>query len=286
MIIENHKISDIYPQVPDHGAYITTYFMNRSNEINFGKRPAIVIFPGGAYWFTSDREADPVAMKYVSAGYQAVVVRYTCVNFGDGYAPYPQQLLEGAAAIHYVREHAEEWNIDPHKVAVIGFSAGGHLAGMMSTLYGEKVVCDTFGTAYEDIRPDATVLSYPVASGYDYGHRESIKNLLGETAVNDETMLKKVSIPDNVTPDTPPTFIWTTYDDHCVPAKSSMRIAEAMMNAGVECELHVFRHGDHGLSVADRTVANSPESVMRADNKHVAHWVKLSLEWLSQVLKD
>lgn len=225
MKIENIKISELYPQIADHGAYITTYFTEKSPEINFGKRPAMIVYPGGGYWMTSDREAEPIALKFASAGYQVIVVRYSTKDKAKD-ANYPQQLLEGMAAIDYMRKHADELNVDPSKLAVIGFSAGGHMAGMMGTLYGEKVVCDTFNVGPRELRPDAMVLSYPVLTSGKFSHGGSLSNLLGEDAANDPEMRKKVDIIENVTEDTPPAFIWTTFTDGCVPAQNSLMMAE------------------------------------------------------------
>lgn len=284
MKIENIKISELYPQIADHGAYITTYFTEKSPEINFGKRPAMIVYPGGGYWMTSDREAEPIALKFASAGYQVIVVRYSTKDKAKD-ANYPQQLLEGMAAIDYMRKHADELNVDPSKLAVIGFSAGGHMAGMMGTLYGEKVVCDTFNVGPRELRPDAMVLSYPVLTSGKFSHGGSLSNLLGEDAANDPEMRKKVDIIENVTEDTPPAFIWTTFTDGCVPAQNSLMMAGKMLEVGVKCELHMFRDMWHGASLADRTVASKPEDVNGISKPHIAHWVGLCMEWLGEEFK-
>ncbi len=283
MRIENLKISEIYPQISDYGAYITTYFTEKSPEINFGKRPAMVVFPGGGYWMTSDREAEPIALKFASAGYQVAVVRYSTKDKARD-AIYPQQLLEGIAAIDYMRKHADELNIDTDKIAVIGFSAGGHMAGMMGTLYGEQVVLDTFGVTADEVRPNAMVLSYAVLSSGKYGHFDSFKNLLGEDGIKDPETFKKSDIIENVTASTPPTFIWTSFTDDCVPAQNSIMIASKMLDLGVKCELHMFREIYHGASLADYTVASNPGSVKDLNKPHVAHWLELCMEWLNEEL--
>ncbi len=282
MIVKNINISELYPQIPDFGAYITTYFTEKSNEINFGKRPAIVVFPGGGYWFTSDREADPIALKFAAEGYQVAIVRYSTKDKAKN-AVYPQQLLEGFAAINYLRENADELNIDTSKVAVIGFSAGGHMAGMMGTLYGEKVVTDTFGKTAVEMRPDAMVLSYPVLTSGDHGHKDSFWHLLGEEAAHNPEMRTKVDVIANVTSDTPPAFLWTTFNDTCVPPQNSIMMASKMLEVGVPCELHMFHNMGHGSSLSNYTVAGTPNDAKFDSNKeHVAGWVKLATEWLRE----
>lgn len=282
MIVKKMNISEIYPQIPDFGAYITTYFTEKSNEINFGKRPAIVIFPGGGYWFTSDREADPIALKFASEGYQVAIVRYSTKDKAKE-AYYPQQILEGFAAINYIRDHADELNVDINKVAVIGFSAGGHMAGMMGTLYGEKVVTDTFGKTAAQMRPDAMVLSYAVLSSGEFGHRDSFWHLLGDAAAHNPEMRKKVDVIENVTKDTPPAFLWTTFNDDCVPAQNSIMMATKMLENGVPCELHMYHNMGHGASLCNFTVAGNPDIAKFDTNKeHVSGWIKLCMEWLRE----
>ena len=287
MNVEQFKISSVYPQIEDFGATFKTFFTETNNELNFGKRPAIVIFPGGGYWFTSAREADPIALTFAAKGFQAIVVDYSTKNTAEK-AHYPQQLLEGIAAIDYLRKHADELNIDPTKISVIGFSAGGHMAGMMGTLYGEKVVCDTFNVTPEQVRPDAMILSYAVLSSGQYGHRGSFSCLLGEELAADESNFKKVDIIENVTENTPPAFLWTSYTDDCVPPQNSLMMATKMLEKGVKCELHMFREVWHGASLADHSIISDPNSVSWAwgyNRPHVAHWVKLCLEWLDEELQ-
>ena len=287
MKIEKINISSIYPQIEDHGACFTTFFTEKNKEINFGKRPAIVIFPGGGYWFTSAREAEPIALTFAAKGFQAIIVDYSTKDTAKD-ANFPQQLLEGFSAIDYLRKHADELDIDPTKISVIGFSAGGHMAGMMGTRYGEKVVCDTFKVTPDEVRPDAMILSYPVLTSGKYGHRGCFTCLIGEAAAADESMFKKIDIIENVTENTPPAFIWTSFTDDCVPAQNSLMMATKMLEKGVKCELHMFREVWHGASLADHTIISNPESVSWSDGynrPHVAHWVKLCLEWLDEELK-
>ncbi len=284
MKIENIKICEFCPQIDDYGAYITTYFAEKSGEIDFGKRPAMVVCPGGGYWFTSDREAEPIALKFASAGYQVAVLRYSTKDRAEA-AVYPQQLLEGLAVVDYLRKRADELNIDSEKIVCIGFSAGGHLAGMLGTLYNQKEICERLSVEPRDVRPDAMVLCYPVLTSGIYSHGGSFSNLLGEQAVQDPENLRKVDIIENVTADTPPAFLWTSFTDDCVPAQNSLMMAGKMLEVGVKCELHMFREICHGGSLADHTVASNTGDSMKAFNKpHVNHWVELCLEWLSEQL--
>ena len=156
-------------------AVVQCYVQARSRELTMPPRPAVVIFPGGGYDYTSDREAEPVANAYLAAGYSAFVVRYAV----GADARHPHPLLDAAAAIALLRARAEEFHIDPQKIAVCGFSAGGHLAAHIGTQWHLPLLRDTLGGKSEDFRPNAMVLGYPVISATRGGHLYSFLNLTG-----------------------------------------------------------------------------------------------------------
>ena len=140
MKFENLKLKDYFPSLADSNASVDAYIQTYDGELDVKDRPAMIIFPGGGYSGTSHRESEPVALAFAARGYQTFVVWYTCAP-----AQYPQQLIEGAAAVALVRKNAERFELDPKHISVLGFSAGGHLAGMVSSLYGEQVVVDALG---------------------------------------------------------------------------------------------------------------------------------------------
>lgn len=204
------------------------------------KRPAILILPGGGYHHTSPRESEPVALRFAAMGYAAFVLHYSCAP-----SVFPTALREAAMAMRYIRQNAEQFEIDSSKVAALGFSAGGHLCGCLGTLFDSQEVAD-LGTP-EQLRPDALALCYPVAVSWGRTHEGSFENLCG----GDGSLRKRLSMDALVRPDMPPVFLWHTRDDASVPCRNSLILAQALEEAGVDFVLHVYRKGIHGLSTAD-----------------------------------
>lgn len=207
------------------------------------RRPALLILPGGAYAYCSQRESEPVALRFAAMGYAVFALAYSCAPI-----TYPTALREAAMAMRYIRTHAEEYEADPQHVAALGFSAGGHLCGTLGTLYDAPELGD-IGPA-EQLRPDALVLCYPVAVSHGRTHAESFANLCG----GDAALAARLSLDALVRPDMPPVFLWHTRDDEAVPCRNSLALALALEAAGVDFALHIYRHGPHGLSTADAAV--------------------------------
>lgn len=205
--------------------------------------PAVLILPGGGYAYVSPREAEPVALHFLTRGYAAFVLRYSCDP-----CPYPVSLREAALAMKYIRQHAQSYQIHPNMVAAIGFSAGGHLCGTLGTRFDGEEVSD-LGAASE-IRPDALGLCYPVTVSWGRTHEGSFQNLTqGNQALREQLSLEKM-----VRSDMPPSFIWHTRQDTSVPCRNSLILATAMEEQGVPFALHIYHRGGHGLSVADEVV--------------------------------
>lgn len=227
---------------------LTCYINDNSGQFAPGrKNPAILIAPGGGYCnvcFT--REGEPIAFHYLRAGFSAFVLTYSVTP-----EYYPQQLLEAAAAMLYIRSHAQEWDIDPDKIAISGFSAGGHLATSLGVFWQDPFITDPLKAAAESLRPDAMILGYPVISADpSFCHAGSIQNVSGTTD-RDSALYKKMSLENHVTEHTPPAYIWHTADDTCVPVKNSLCFALALSANKVPYELHIFPQGPHGLATAD-----------------------------------
>ena len=273
MKFENLKLKDYFPSLADSNASVDAYIQTYDGELDVKDRPAMIIFPGGGYSGTSHRESEPVALAFAARGYQTFVVWYTCAP-----AQYPQQLIEGAAAVALVRKNAERFELDPKHISVLGFSAGGHLAGMVSSLYGEQVVVDALGEEPSVMRPDSSVLCYPVVTLGESTHFGSRNCLLG-THKEDPEMIRKLSLENAVTENTPPTFIWTTANDNAVPSENSLLLALALKAHNVPYELHVFGDGPHGLSLADMKLTPMHWSPDRIDPR-LQSWVDLCHSWL------
>lgn len=252
----------------EHGfmPIMTAYLLNSDDE----KRPAVVVFPGGAYAYTSPREAERIALSYNAAGYNAFVVDY-CT------APHihPLPILNAAKAIEIVRENAQEWNVISDKIAVCGFSAGGHLAASISTLWNDAEIFGNDEKKNALHRPDLSILCYPVITSGEYAHKGSFKNLTGS---EEETPLwNRLSLENRVDKYTPPAFLWHTYSDNAVPVENSMLYSMALRKNNIPFELHVYENGCHGLSlVSNETIWSVPAF----DREYT--WMRQSVEWLNE----
>jgi len=211
---------------------------------------AVVIMPGGGYGILAiDHEGYQVARWLNGIGVAAIVCKYRVSAKEPGTYRYPVPLLDARQAMRLTREHAAEWGIDPQRIGVMGFSAGGHLASMVATMAADSVPGEP-----ESARPDAphradfAVLVYPVISLHaPFAHRGSGDNLLG-TQAND-SLRRAYSTELRVTKQTPPTFLVATQDDDVVPARNAMAFYDAMISNGVPGELHIWQTGGHGFGM-------------------------------------
>ena len=174
-----------------------TYILDDSDSIAIEKRPMMLICPGGGYEHTSDREAEPLAMHFLSIGYHVAVLRYSVAP-----AVYPTALLEAAASMKLIHEHAKEWYVDTDKIVVQGSSAGGHLAACLAMFWHTKWLAEMAGVTNDILKPAAMLLNYPVITSGEYAHRGSFKQLLGGNET--EEMLELLSLEKQVTEYTPP----------------------------------------------------------------------------------
>jgi len=220
----------------------------------------VVIYPGGGYGMRAPHEGKGYAEYFNTIGMDAFVCEYRVLPHR-----FPLELLDARRAVRWVRHHAAEYGLDPHKVAVMGSSAGGHLAGLVST-YTDPIDFEGLDEVdRENPIPDATILCYTVCHMPDetgVAHVGSFVNLLG-----DRTDYEKFSNDLNVTDTTPPAFLWHTSDDEGVNVINSYLYATALRQHGIPHELHVFPHGYHGLGLAE-------------SNPHVAQWAGLMANWL------
>lgn len=253
-------------------AVLQTYFMEPSDEFYDKVRPAILLMPGGAYRFTSDREAEPIALRLNAMGYQVAVLRYSCAP-----AAFPQALLECAAAFRFLKENADEYYINKERIITMGFSAGGHLAASLGIFWNHPLVTNVFHDT--TLRPFAQILCYPVISSGAMAHEESFRNLLQKDY--DEPQLRQlVSLERQVHNEVPRTFIWHTYSDPTVPVANSLLFASALVNAGVLCEFHMYDKGPHGLATAGRLTRRSDGEKLQPECES---WMPLLETWLNSL---
>lgn len=223
------------------------------------RRPAVVVVPGGGYCMVSKREGEPVANYFLAKGFQTFILTYRTCTEGSCY---PEQLIELAAAMDYIKKNAAECLVNPEEIFVVGFSAGGHLAADLAVEYAS--VKEKAGMEL-DCRPKAIGLGYPVIS-FKCGHEDSYAHLLlGYTEEAKAELLKTLNLDELVTDTTPPAFIWTTSSDTCVPSKNSLMFALALANHKIPYELHVYPQGEHGASSCSYEI-NAPMEFLRKNS--------------------
>ncbi|MCX6983906.1 MAG: alpha/beta hydrolase [Lentisphaerae bacterium] len=225
---------------------------------------AVIVLPGGGYAGKMiSYEGRDVCARFNKEGFHSLMLEYRV-------APnrYPAPLVDVAEAVRVVRRNAEKWKVKPDKIAVLGFSAGGHLAASACVHYclAESLVPDKKNKV--SARPDAGILCYPSISSEKFGNAGSFKNLLGENP--SDGLMKKMSLELNVHQNAPPVFLWHTANDEVVPVENSLLFAEALSLHKIPFELHVYPDGPHGMG-------------MGGADPHVATWVNLCVEWLKKM---
>jgi acetyl esterase/lipase len=225
---------------------------------------AVIVCPGGGYATRAPHEGGPIARWLVSLGLAAFVLDYRV-------SPYrhPTPLGDAQRAIRLVRHHAPKWNVDPDRIGILGFSAGGHLAASTATLFDDGNPTATDLIDRQSSRPDFLIACYPVITFGEFRHHGSMINLLSEHY--DEKMQHDLSLENRITDKTPPTFLWHTSDDQAVPVENSLLFAAALHKYNIPCSLHIFPHGRHGLGLAQ----NLPGSV--------SVWTRLCANWLREM---
>ena len=256
----------IHMTCPDHPeALLEGYLLDC--EITLGQeknRPAIVVCPGGGYAYCSPREAEPIALRYAARGCHAFILRYSVGWDAADFAP----LKEVSWVIGLIREHADEWHVDPGKIATCGFSAGGHLA-LAAGLLGEN-------------KPNAMILNYPAVTlpnmpGVDF----MLKLLTGRQEVTDADA-DYLSLANHIDKNSPPVFISATAEDLLSPF-GALAVANKYSQLGLGYELHMFQHGPHGYALADETSADGSSQML---NPAYAHWHDLSVRWLNRIFGE
>lgn len=223
---------------------LTAYLQEVGGEFRFCKRPAILVLPGGGYAMCSDREADPVALAYMKAGFQAFVLRY---SVGD-YRQWPNPLADYEQAMDLLHQNADTWNLDSSRICAVGFSAGGHLCACAATIATHK--------------PAAAILVYPAIlkeicdmcqPGMPYPH-------------------------EHVTAATSPCFLVAARDDRTVNIKNSLVMQMALAEKGIPFESHIYSYGGHGFSTGEDWIITNSLSC------RTPNWINDSILWLKEVL--
>ncbi len=271
MIYEKLHLKDYYSFLGDNGcdATVEIYLPYNMSEMKWDdkKRPCMIVCPGGGYFFCSQRESEPIALKLLPDGFNVFVLNYSVAPHR-----FPTQIREVAAVMELIHQNADKWNCDLSRVLISGFSAGGHLAAHYSTCYD----CDAVREVFPNSKPvTASVLCYPVITADpNYAHLGSFDNISGKTDRTPEE-IEFFSCDKQVKDTTPPAFIWHTASDNCVPAMNSLLYAKALSEHKIPVELHIYPLGDHGLSTADKQTHDN----VNAPTARVGEWMGSLKKW-------
>lgn len=258
----------------DDSAYLEAYIANKTEEYT---RKAVLIIPGGAYEMVcANREGEPIALGFLPHGFNAFVLHYSV----DRKKAFPAQLIEASLAMKYIRDNADELGIDSEEVYVAGFSAGGHLAACLGTMWDKEEIYTQINMPVGYNKPKAMMLIYPVISGTsEYSHKESFENLL-LSSNPDKDKLKECSIEFNVSKSSCPAFIIHTVTDELVPVQNSLILADAYSRLNLPYEMHIYPNGVHGFALGNKITWQGEKERIINDN---FDWIKMAVDWAERL---
>lgn len=256
-------------------AYYDAFIQKRCNLELHELHPCIIVCPGGAYKGTAPRESEHIAMQFMAKGFSAFILHYSCNE-----AKFPCALTELSWLIKHVRDHAEEWDIDPDRIAVIGFSAGGHLVASLGACWNDPEIQKLAGVSGEENKPNGLILGYPVITGGEFAHKGSLKNLFGAENTENEDIIEKFSIENHVTSTFPATYIWHTATDASVPVENSLQLALSLSREKIPFELKVFPKGPHGLALANWQTCEGRENLIVP---RVEGWTEEAISFITDI---
>ena len=265
----------IYKKIPlsaeDESVYLEAYLPESAAGIC---RKALLVIPGGGYCqVCSDREGEPIALAFLSHNFVSFVLHYTV---GQKKA-FPAQLIEASAAMAHIKDNAEAYGIDPEQVFAVGFSAGGHLAGCLGTLWKHPAVTEALDIPYGYNKPRGMMLIYAVTDS----HLGSFQNLLCAERPTEE-QLAAVRLPALVDGDTSPAFLMHTVNDAIVSVADSLNMALALSRAGRPYEMHIHPDGPHGIALATPVTSGG---IPAFENPAIAQWVEQAAAWADNFCK-
>ena len=275
-------LKDCFPFLGKAGRdpVLTAYLPYDSDPIKCQNvaRPSILLCPGGGYSSVAKRESEPIALKFLPEGYNVFQLTYSVAPHA-----FPTQLREVAAAMELIYENAHSWHCDTDRIAIMGFSAGGHLAAHYTNAYDCPEVREVFP---ESKAVNASILCYAVSSADPrYYHKGSFANLVGHPEPLTQEEIAKFSTNLLVSEKTPPTFLWHCVSDASVPVVNSILYARAMAKYDRPFALHIYHLGGHGMATADeqsyRSLTPSPETIR--DCRAVQEWMPTLFHWLRDI---
>ena len=266
-----YKKIDLGKELPASNAAVYLYLIDYTQKIPISERPMIVICPGGGYAYTSDREAEMIALQFLAMGYHAAVLRYSVAP-----VVFPAALLELGKTVALLRENAREWGIDSTKIVIAGFSAGGHLALSYGVYWNRPWVAEKLKTDTSILQPNALILGYPVVTSGQHAHQDSMHNLLGDEY---DSKKEDMSLEKHIGQQVPRSFVWHTCEDASVPVQNSLLLVNELIKNHIPTEFHMFEKGKHGLALANRLTATADGLSV---NAAAAEWIHLVHTWLEE----
>lgn len=263
-----------------HGAKIptlTAYVQDNIEDRAARRRPAALVCPGGGYAFCSDREGEPIALALLAHGYQAFVLDYTVIDAAEAAPLLPMPQTDLARALALVRSRAGDWHVDEARIGLIGCSAGAHLCATYTALMRDDAFLARAGVSAAEARVAWQILCYPVV---DLEAGWPPDPAYAARICEEDSPLRHAQ--DLVSDATPPTFLWHTAVDETVPVRNAYLYAQALAEAGVDHELHVFHAGRHGLSLATEQTSHYAGDAL----PHLARWFDLALEWAGELMGE
>ena len=259
----------------DHRVMLYTYIQRWTTVAgHYPQRGGVLVLPGGAYLYHGASEGEPVAAAFAAAGYNAYVLRY---SIGD-HAVFPNSAADVCRALKLIRQKAEEWNQDPDKLALCGFSAGGHVAACVGTMWDRQDVMAASECFHGEGRPNALILGYPCITVDVAGQGDMYSLLAGDRTL--EQLRDIASAEKWVSQNTPPVLLWNGYGDRIVPVEHGLKFLNALAAHDIPFECHTYMNGQHAGAL------NTPASALGAperEDPHVARWLTDCVEWLGQV---
>lgn len=245
MIYKKILLKEITPFKLDGDATVEIYLNEKNKELNLEPRPSIIVLPGGGYEYCSQREAEPVAFRFLSEGFNVFLLKYTCNK------AYPTPHLELAILMNYLNENYKELNIKENCISLVGFSAGGHLVSSYAYLY--KELSKQYNLKLENLKPFSLILAYPVTFT-KIGTQSKTKTII--TNNDDQLLMEKLNVPSNISDDYPPTYVFTTKVDKCVDKVHTIEFINELKKKNIKIEYDIFDKGEHGGSLYNRGVYN------------------------------
>lgn len=251
---------------------VHVYCPDNFDEFSKGvKRKTVVVIPGGGYSYCSNRENEPIALSLLAHDYNAFCINYACTS--DIEFPYP--MLQVFALVAYIRQHAEEYNVDINNIYVMGFSAGGHLAASSACYFIDPKFASMLNVKPEDIKINGCILAYPVITmKEDETHIGTMENI---TEGRKPELMDYFSIEKHVSRSFPKTFIYETEEDVVVPPINTYKLVDALKSQGIECKVDLFPKGIHGTSLCT-------EQVYYGQPRSFIEEIKLNSKWIDHMV--